>query len=189
MSKQQAIAQLVPVFRRYGYEGATLSRLSQASGLGRASLYHYFPEGKEEMAAAVLQYVNRWFAETVLAPLKGDGEPGDRLRAMSEGLAEFYRHGEETCLLSAMSLGEADDLFHAQLQEAMAAWMGAIAKVLQEAGLSPELARQRAEGSVMQIQGALVVARVMGDMTAFERAIQRLPVMLLERDWDGFTES
>lgn len=54
MSKEEVIAQLTKVFRQYGYEGATLARLSEATGLGKASLYHHFPKGKEEMAAVVL---------------------------------------------------------------------------------------------------------------------------------------
>ncbi|MEM8810542.1 MAG: TetR/AcrR family transcriptional regulator, partial [Cyanobacteria bacterium P01_G01_bin.38] len=43
MTKDAAIAKLTPVFRRYGYEGASLSMLSKATGLGKASLYHHFP--------------------------------------------------------------------------------------------------------------------------------------------------
>ena len=42
------------VFRAHGYEGATLSVITEATGLGKGSLYHFFPGGKEELAAAVL---------------------------------------------------------------------------------------------------------------------------------------
>ena len=45
---------LTRVFQTYGYDGATLSRISDATGLQRASLYHRFPGGKEEMAKFVL---------------------------------------------------------------------------------------------------------------------------------------
>lgn len=40
MPKEEVIPKLVSVFRHYGYEGATVSRLSQATGLKKASLYH-----------------------------------------------------------------------------------------------------------------------------------------------------
>ncbi len=49
--KLELITILDDVFRRRGYEGATLSVLSRACGLGKASLYHHFPGGKDEMAA------------------------------------------------------------------------------------------------------------------------------------------
>ena len=45
MSKDTAVPQLLTVFQRYGYEGATLAKLSAATGLGKASLYHYFSQG------------------------------------------------------------------------------------------------------------------------------------------------
>lgn len=37
MSKDKAIPQLLKVFRQYGCEGATLARLSEATGLGNIS--------------------------------------------------------------------------------------------------------------------------------------------------------
>ena len=34
---------LAEVFREHGYEGASLSLISKATGLGKGSLYHFFP--------------------------------------------------------------------------------------------------------------------------------------------------
>ena len=61
MDRSEAVQKLVMVFRQHGYEGATLSKISEATGLGRASLYHHFPGGKQEMARAVLESVAAWF--------------------------------------------------------------------------------------------------------------------------------
>ena len=61
MSKEEVITKLVPVFRRYGYEGATVSRLSEATGLKKASLYYHFQGGKEQMAEAVLGLIKQLF--------------------------------------------------------------------------------------------------------------------------------
>ena len=33
------------VFRSHGYEGATLTLIGKATGLGKGSLYHFFPGG------------------------------------------------------------------------------------------------------------------------------------------------
>ena len=52
LSKDEVIQRIVAAFREHGYEGASLSILSQATGLGRSSLYHYFPNGKTDMAQA-----------------------------------------------------------------------------------------------------------------------------------------
>lgn len=83
-------AQLLKVFQQYGYEGATLARLSKATGLGKASLYHYFPKGKEEMALSVLDYINNWFAANIFAPLQESGEPQERIRTIDISEIETY---------------------------------------------------------------------------------------------------
>ena len=180
MSKEQVIYQLIPVFRHYGYEGATVSRLSEATGLKKASLYHHFQGGKEQMAAAVLEYVANWLQENVFAPLKSDKEPRERIRAMSQGIDEFYHSGQNPCLLSVMSVGEADNLFHQQLEQGLKNWLDLLSKVVEETGVEPERARQRAEDALMLIQGALVLVRVTNDTKPFKRAIAKLPQILLD---------
>ena len=182
MDKIEASRRLVNVFRQYGYEGATLSRISKATGLGRASLYHHFPNGKQGMAEAVLEYVNQWFNETVLNPLRVGGEPLERIQAMNSSLKQFYNCGQDACLLAVFSLGESDDLFHKQVSQAFNAWIDSLAQVLQEAGLSETRARQRVEDAVMQIQGALVLTRGLNSTAPFERVLQELPDRLLHRD-------
>ncbi|TMV66254.1 helix-turn-helix transcriptional regulator, partial [Thioclava sp. BHET1] len=49
---------LAEVFRDCGYEGTALSKITAATGLGKGSLYNFFPGGKEEMAEAVLAHVD-----------------------------------------------------------------------------------------------------------------------------------
>jgi AcrR family transcriptional regulator len=178
MSKDEVIDQLEKVFRQYGYEGATLARLSEATGLGKASLYHYFPKGKEEMAATVLNH-RQWFEEHILAPLRGDGIPSDRIRTMLKNVYELYNGGQKSCLLAVLLLGESKELFQTQIKFSLNIWIDTLAEVLVDGGLAPDLARQRAEDAILQIQGALVLSRGLGDTASFERVIKCLPEFLL----------
>jgi TetR/AcrR family transcriptional regulator, lmrAB and yxaGH operons repressor len=178
MSKDTAVPQLLTVFQRYGYEGATLAKLSAATGLGKASLYHYFPKGKEEMAAAVLDYLDRGLQENILAPLHSELPPIDRLMAMTDRIDEFYCHGSQACLLALLSVGEAHDLFQPQIQRTLTLWIDGLATVAIAAGIDPQTARLRAEDAVVQTQGALVLARGLNDPTIFRRVLQRLPAIL-----------
>ena len=178
MSKEQLIAKIIPIFRHYGYEGATVSRLSEATGLKKASLYHHFQGGKEQIAAAVLEYIGHWLNENVFAPLHSDKPPTERLQAMSQGIDQFYQTGQDPCLLAVMSVGEADNLFHQQLEEALKKWLDSLAELVEETGVEPEQARQRAEDAMMLIQGALVLVRVTNNTQPFQRAISKLPQIL-----------
>lgn len=178
-AKTQVIPQLVQVFRQYGYEGATLSRIASATGLGRASLYHHFPQGKQGMAAAVLDHISTVFSEIILQPLQNTGEPSVRLEAMSQGIAQFYNQGRQGCFLAIFSLGDAGELFAERNQQAFKTWIGAIETVLVEAGLAEAIAQQRAEAAVMQIQGGLIVSQGLGDTEPFLQMLAMLPEQLL----------
>ena len=178
MSKDTVITQLREVFRQYGYEGASLSKISEATRLGRASLYHYFPKGKEEMAATMLDRIYAELVEYLLEPLKGKGKPITRIRAMGKTLEQFYNGGESSCFIDILSIGESQSLFQASLRQTLLDWINAIAEVLVEAGQEPKSARLRAEDAVMQIEGALVLSRCFGHTEPFQRAIASLPKTL-----------
>jgi AcrR family transcriptional regulator len=59
ISRNEVIARVMAVVRREGYDGASLAELSKATGLGKSSLYHHFPDGKNDMVAAVLDHRRR----------------------------------------------------------------------------------------------------------------------------------
>ena len=65
LSRDQVIDRLFVVFRDHAYDGATLSLISQATGLGKSSLYHYFPGGKDDMVRAVFDRIETWLNKQV----------------------------------------------------------------------------------------------------------------------------
>ena len=65
--RADAIPALAEAFRQHGFEGASLAVITKATGLGKGSLYNFFPGGKDEMMAAVLADVDRWFEAAVFA--------------------------------------------------------------------------------------------------------------------------
>lgn len=182
MPKEEIVTKLIPVFRYYGYEGATVSRLSKATGLKKASLYHHFQGGKEQMAEAVLEYVSDWIDKQIFAPLRSDKPANEHILAMRESIAEFYASGQTPCLLAVMSLGEADNLFHQQLEQSLNQWLEELSKIVESTGVQPKEARLRAEDALMMIQGALVLVRITNDTQPFERAISKLSQILLFND-------
>ena len=169
---------LTEVFRAHGYEGASLTRISEATGLQRPSLYHRFPGGKEDMAAAVLAAADAQFARAVLDPLQGSGAPATRIRAMAAGLREFYAEGKASCLFDTLSLSGAPEKLRRRIRRSLASLREALRDIAKEAGLSPAASQRRADEALVAIQGALVVARAGGDRSAFARVLQDLPKRL-----------
>jgi TetR/AcrR family transcriptional repressor of lmrAB and yxaGH operons len=177
-SKQIHVPPLLDLFRQYGYDGVSLAKIAQATGLGKASLYHHFPGGKDEMVETVLATLDQWLQQTALAALEGEGDAQTRLGRMGDRISAAYSQGQKPCVLAALMLGSAKDDFQPQVQNLLQRWMGAIAAVLTQEGMDSTLAQERSEEALIAIQGALILARAMADTTIFERTLQRLPQQL-----------
>jgi TetR/AcrR family transcriptional regulator, lmrAB and yxaGH operons repressor len=178
MPKETYIPCLLQLFRQYGYDGATLARISEATGLGKASLYHHFPGGKDEMVQAVMDYLERWLAERVLPSLQGEGTAIEKLERMCDRLSELYEAGQQPSMSATLLLGSARDLFHDRVRARYRAWIDAVAEVLASAGLDRPTAQQRGEDLVIALQGSLIVAQGMNNPEIFQRSLQQLPQQL-----------
>jgi AcrR family transcriptional regulator len=164
---------LAEIFRELGYEGATLSRITARTGIGKGSLYHFFPGGKEEMAAAVLAEVDRWFEEFIYEPLSRD-EPSAAIDAMWRGVDDYFRSGARICLVGAFALGGTRERFSAAIDSYFRRWVDALAGALVRGGQTKIQARDYAEATVLGIQGALVLSRAVNQNIIFTRAIDRM---------------
>jgi TetR/AcrR family transcriptional repressor of lmrAB and yxaGH operons len=175
MAKETYIPCLLQLFRQYGYDGATLSKISEATGLGKASLYHHFPGGKDEMVETVLQFLENWLDQTVLQPLNRPGDALTRLQHMCDGLSELYEGGEQPCLSAVLLLGSARDVFHARVKALYRIWIDAVAHVLVEHGMNQALAYQRGEDAAIAVQGSLILSQGLDDPSLFQRVVRQLP--------------
>jgi len=188
--QQQAVAKVVSarndilpllaeVFRAHGYEGATLSLISEATGLGKGSLYHFFPGGKQHMAAEVLAEIDGWFEANVFAPLRESKDPKRAMLAMIDNVDAYFRSGRRICLVGVIALGSSRDMFVDQVKGYFVDWKEALAGTLRRSGLSASAAKLRAEEALVAIQGALILARAEDDAGVFRRAMADLKTRLL----------
>lgn len=178
VNDQQLLERLTKVFQIYGYEGASLSLISEATGLQRASLYHRFPEGKEQMVEAVLKHVDQRFETYLLAPLNKSGDPAGRVREMAKRISAFYLDGRRPCLLDTLSLGKESGDFHDHIKQSFTAWVNVMGDISREAGFSAVESRKRSEQAIVSIEGSLVFARATGNTKPFKHAIKALPALL-----------
>ncbi|PSF37129.1 TetR/AcrR family transcriptional regulator [Aphanothece hegewaldii CCALA 016] len=178
MTKDKYIPCLLNLFRQHGYDGATLSKISKATGLGKASLYHHFPGGKDEMVTTILNYLEQALEENIKKPLRGEGDACDRFKRMCQSVNNLYEGGQQPCLFAILLLGSARDIFQEKVGQLLESWISEIAKVLIEAGKEENIARQRGEDAVIAIQGALILAQGLEDVAPFERILQELPEQL-----------
>lgn len=181
VSDEDFYEKALDLFRTYGFDGVSLQRLAEATGLEKASLYYRYPGGKDEIALAVAQGVVTWFQANVFAPLNEDAPPKKRLSVVADNLRTFYSGGTKSCITDVLSLPGGSDELRAGLKGAMQAWIKAFTDISRECGLSPCAAKARAEETVLRIEGSLILARVLGDNATFDRTMKQLPDLLLAK--------
>ena len=179
LPRDVVVDRLMGAFRRHGYDAASLAQLSSATGLGRSSLYHYFPGGKEEMARAVLDRVDTWVRDAVLAPVHASGTPERRLGKVIAQLDSYYAGGAEACLFGNLVVGEARLLFQERLGASLRDLVDGFARLAKDKGVPAREAQRRAEDAVVRIQGALILSRGIDDVAPFRRVLKDLPRHLL----------
>ena len=175
--RDQVLPALAELFREHGYHGTSLAHVTAATGLGKGSIYNFFPRGKDEMAAAVLSHVDDWFERQVFAPLAaaGDLAAGAQTGQMAAvedmfaSVTDYFRSGQRVCLVGAFALGDARDAFASRIDAYFARWIAALSRALQAGGIAPGMADDLAEEAVAVIQGAIVLARTNRSDGAFAR--------------------
>ncbi|WMJ68929.1 TetR/AcrR family transcriptional regulator [Stenotrophomonas sp. 24(2023)] len=176
---------LALTFKDVGFEGASLAVISEATGLKKSSLYHRFPNGKEAMAQEVLANVSRTLEAEVFPALAGAGPAADKLARFVAAMDAQYDHGRQSCLLNMLTpprgthsgCGEAINGIFQRLQ-------AALSQVARARGIEAARADLLAEQMLVEMHGALVVARGMDDPAVFQRAMARLPRIILDAPMD-----
>ncbi|WP_010188238.1 TetR/AcrR family transcriptional regulator [Sphingomonas sp. PAMC 26605] len=176
--RASAVPALVESFREHGFEGATIAILSQATGLGKGSLYNFFPGGKEEMMDAVLTDIDGWFCATIFAPLEQPSDPAMAIRSMIEEVTAYFRSGRRVCLVGWVGLGSSGGAFASRISEYFARWISALVHCLEAGHVPPSQAQSLAEETVCGIQGAIILSRALGEEAAFGRIISRHEAVL-----------
>jgi AcrR family transcriptional regulator len=180
LSREEVLERILAEFRLRGFDASSLSDLSSATGLGRSSLYHHFPDGKQQMAAEVLARLLKTLESDVFSPLRQVRPAKKRLDGLLDAIDAFYRGGKDACLLERLTASTQARSLQRPLRETFIAMMTAFEEAARDAGLTPAVARARAEEAVIGIEGALVVSAGMGETGPFERVIRSLRRDFLE---------
>jgi TetR/AcrR family transcriptional regulator, lmrAB and yxaGH operons repressor len=178
VSDEAFLDKALDMFRSRGYEGVSLSKLSAASGLEKASLFYRYPGGKNEVVMAVVKRVIDWFEANVFAALREAGTPRKRVAIVASSLRTFYHHGTRPCITDVLSIAGGSEELAATLRVALEAWLKAFTDIARESGMPLPLARSKAEEAIVRIEGSLVLARVLGNRAPFLKVIKLLPELL-----------
>ena len=162
-SKDRIAEASTDILARRGYNGMGLKALSDAAGLPYGSIYHHFPGGKEEIAAAAITGTGEAVG-LLLDDLFARRPPDQAVEAMFRYMARRLAESDWAagCPVGTPALDGAADsaAVRAACDAALARMVAAVAAALVAAGAPPDEADATATTVVAAYEGATLLARV-----------------------------
>lgn len=162
------------VFLEAGYAGASLTRLAAATELGKASLYHYYPGGKAEMAQTLVREAIYQLQLEVFSPLGRGGAPQDQLKACIDGFSRYVSGGQQNCIIALFRTEQAPVLDRRQVAAQFDDWCRQLAEPYEKLGLKPKAALRSARQLMAGLYGALALSQLLDDPKEYRRGAKRL---------------
>jgi AcrR family transcriptional regulator len=153
-----------------GIAGTSFSDVIGASGAPRGSIYHHFPDGKQQLAEDAI----RWTTERVLARQRACAG-----RAPAEILACFIdlwrqvvlaSDGRAGCVVAGVAVDTSPDetALMDVVREAFRSWTALVAGQLTSSGIPGPRAASIALATLAAMEGALILCRAEGDVAPLE---------------------
>ncbi len=175
VDKRDIIKASLRVFRQKGYHSTTMSDIAAACGLLKGSIYHHF-EGKEDLMLQTIDFLHSYYSREVFSIAHDESLTGleqlDKLAAISE---EIFMKEKGGCLMANIGLETANDYprFRVRIKAYFEEWIQSLEHIFRKA-YDAQTAREIAEFSVAEIEGAVMLMQVYHDKCYLERAHQHI---------------
>ena len=161
------------LFRRQGYAATGVNQILEAADVKAGSLYHHFPNGKQELAAAVVDSAGGEIERLLRRFLDSDSSVADIVAGwidlLTVQLASDQRDGCPIEPIATESVNASPQVRDASAR-AFAGWTAAVAERLRADGWPDREAEQTALAVIALIEGALILSRIAGDDAALNSA-------------------
>jgi TetR/AcrR family transcriptional regulator, lmrAB and yxaGH operons repressor len=166
--RERMIEGAVRLLARHGLQATSFSEVLELTGAPRGSIYHHFPEGKDQLIGAAVDLAGS-HALTVL-----DDQAGASVEEITRAFLGLWREllsrsqFRAGCAVLAVTVAtDSSDL----LQHAGAvfrAWRGRLAELLEQGGLPSTEAVRFAATLVAASEGAVALSRAEQNMEPFD---------------------
>jgi AcrR family transcriptional regulator len=162
-TKERIVGTTGELFRRQGYTGTGLKQIVAEAGAPFGSIYHFFPGGKQQLAAEVIRTSGRAYQDLVMAIL--DQAP-DALTAVETGFAAAAEtlvatDYADACPIAtvALEVASTDETLRMTTAEVFASWVDAGAARFERWGFGPADARRLSIVLITSLEGAFLLCR------------------------------
>ena len=166
-TRDRFLAATNELFRRQGYHGTSLKQVTDAAGAPTGSLYHFFPGGKEELAAEVLTTSGAAYQQLFELIAADAADPADAVTDFFEGAAQVLEDGDfiDPCPIGTVGreVASTSEALRQATDRVFAGWIATASTLFQAAGMDRDVADELATTLVASLEGAFVLARARRD--------------------------
>jgi TetR/AcrR family transcriptional regulator, lmrAB and yxaGH operons repressor len=151
------------LFRTRGFAGTGLKRLAQEADAPWGSMYHFFPEGKDQLGAEVVAYAAQLYRAGWVTAFARIRDPGEAVEGAFRAEARLLKNSDyrDGCPVASMTLDIASvsEPLRAACDAGFAVWRDAICEGLMASGAPEAEATALSVFILSAIEGAIVLAR------------------------------
>jgi TetR/AcrR family transcriptional regulator, lmrAB and yxaGH operons repressor len=179
-SRAKMVSSAASLIRTRGVSATSFSDVLADSGAPRGSIYHHFPDGKEQLAADAM----RWTSERVLAYQRAC--PAITAAGVLECFIEMWRRtvlasgGAAGCVVAGVAIDTAagEPALIDVVRSTFRSWVDLLAQQLQAVGVPSDRAAPIALATLAGMEGALILCRAEGDSGPLETVAAELMRLL-----------
>jgi AcrR family transcriptional regulator len=166
-TRARLVAAAAELFRRSGFNGTALKDVTSTAEATTGSLYHFFPGGKSELAAAVLTETGAAYQQLFEVIAEEAAGPVEAVVAFFDGAADVLAEIDyiDVCPIGtvAREVASTDDRVRIAADDVFRSWTGAAATRFTAAGIPTAEADQLATTVVAALEGGFILARARRD--------------------------
>ena len=162
-AREQILQTTCDLMEKQGYHGTGLNEIVKESGAPKGSLYHYFPEGKEQITSEAVLQSGRATAERIQNGLKGNSNAA---KAIHDFILNIADHVESSGFAAgspltavAMETATKSERINLACREAYALLETAFKEKLLESGFTKGKAEELGTFITAAIEGGIILSR------------------------------
>ena len=181
-ARDQIIDATCDLLEAQGYHATGLNQIVAVGGAPKGSLYHYFPDGKEELAAAAIDRTGRGLAARVEGALAREADPAAAIAFLTAAIADaieqsgFRAGGPLTTV--AMETATSSERINLACRAAYDRLRAAFAAKLAADGYKAARADELATFITAAIEGGILLSRTYHSGDPLRRVGQELAALL-----------
>ena len=170
------------LFRRHGYNGTSLTQISEASAATIGSIYHFFPGGKEALAVAVVETTGAVYRELFESIAAEAENAGTAYVDFFAGAAVVLEESDfiDPCPIGtiAREVANTSEPIREAAKGAFDSWIEAAHTHLTTAGIPTDVAAELAIVFVSTVEGMFVLCRTQRTTTPLITAGHHLAALV-----------